>query len=130
MRKYRIPSILMIVHAGIELLGALALIPILFVPDNLYDISSYFSFIVPYFQSNLPLMVIMGGIYGTIRLIGAIGLLKSKLWGLALSVINCAVTMILMMFMLPAGIMDGILSGSALILILKNYYGNRSISDS
>ncbi|MGI6665422.1 MAG: hypothetical protein ACOX3W_08485 [Christensenellaceae bacterium] len=129
MKKYRVASILMIVHAGIELLGLLALIPILLLPNNSYDISSYFSFIVPCFQNNLSLMLMMGGIYGTIRLIGAIGLLQNKMWGLVLSVINCIVTMILMPLMLPAGIMDGLLSGSALLLILKNYYGNRSIID-
>lgn len=32
-----------------------------------------------------------------------------------------------MMFLLPAGIMDGILAGSALILILIKYFGNKSI---
>ena len=37
--------------------------------------------------------------------------------------INCVVTMILMMFMLPAGIMDGILSGAALLLMLMQYFG-------
>jgi hypothetical protein len=29
------------------------------------------------------------------------------MWGLVLSVINCVVTIALMMFLLPAGIMDG-----------------------
>jgi len=37
--------------------------------------------------------------------------------GLALSVINCVITMVLMMFMLSAGIMEGILATTALILI-------------
>jgi hypothetical protein len=45
------------------------------------------------------------------------------MWGLALSVINCIITMALMVFMLPAGIMDGIFACSALILILIQYYG-------
>ena len=61
------------------------------------------------------------------RVIGAIGLLKNKMWGLALSIINCILTMALMMFMLPAGIMDGILATSALILILVQYFGNKKI---
>ena len=53
-------------------------------------------------------MMVMGAIYGIVRVIGAVGLLKNRMWGLALSVINCVITMALMMFMLPAGIMDGI----------------------
>ncbi len=76
------------------------------------------------------MMVIMGVIYGVLRLIGAIGLLKNRMWGLALSVINCVTTMILMMFMLPAGIADGILAGSALVLILIQYFGDKNIVES
>ena len=52
---------------------------------------------------------------------------KNKMWGLVLSVINCVITMGLMMFMLPAGIMDGIFVCSALILILIQYFGDKEI---
>jgi non-canonical (house-cleaning) NTP pyrophosphatase len=38
--------------------------------------------------------------------------------------------MILMMFMLPAGIADGILAGSALVLILGQYFGDKNIVES
>ena len=44
-----------------------------------------------------------------------------------LSVINCVITITLMMFLLPAGIMDGILAGSALVLILIQYFGDKKI---
>ena len=64
-----------------------------------------------------------------IRLIGAIGLLKNRMWGLVLSVIICIITITLMMFLLPAGIMDGILAGSALMLILMGFYGDRKITN-
>ena len=49
------------------------------------------------------------------------------MWGLALSVINCVITLALMMFLLPAGIMDGLLAGSALVLILMQYFGDKRI---
>ena len=75
------------------------------------------------------MMIVMGEIYGVIRLIGAIGLLKNRMWGLVLSVIICIITITLMMFLLPAGIMDGILAGSALILILMGFYGDRKITN-
>lgn len=128
MKRYKFAAILMIIHGGLfELGGSLALIPILFYQDGTGSIEKYFSFIVPYFQSNLYLVMLMGGIYGIVRIIGAIGLLKNRMWGLALSVINSITTMALMMFMLPAGIMDGILAGTALILILMQYFGKSKI---
>ena len=128
MKKYKIASILMIIHGGfMEIGGCLALIPVLAFGSNNFNADKYFSFIVPYFQENLYLMMIMGGIFGIVRLIGAIGLLKNRIWGLVLSVINCIITMILMIFMLPAGIFDGIFACSALILILIQYYGTKKV---
>lgn len=125
MKKYKVASVLMIIHGGfMEIGGCLAISLVL---ASGYDKINYFSFIVPYLQENLNLMIIMGGIYGVARVIGAVGLLKNRMWGLTLSVINCIITMVLMIFMLPAGIMDGILACSALILILLQYFGNKKI---
>lgn len=86
-----------------------------------------FSFIVPYFQDHLYLMMVMSGVFGALRIIGAVGLLRNRLWGLALSVINCVVTLALMIFMLPAGILDGALSGGALLLMLHAWFGTAPI---
>lgn len=128
MKKYKSAAILMIIHGGLmELGGCFAFIPILALGSDKIEMNSYFSFIVPYLQENLNLMIIMGGVYGVVRIIGAIGLLKNRMWGLALSIINCVITMALMIFMLPAGIIDGILACSALILILLQYLGNKKI---
>lgn len=125
MKKYRIAAILMIIHGGcMELGGVMAMIPALLIGTDQFDIGQYFEFKLPYFQDNLNLMIVAGALYGVLRLIGAIGLLKNRMWGLALSVINCVVTIALLMFLLPAGIMDGILAGSALILILMQYFGD------
>lgn len=110
-----------------ELGGCISLIPVLALPTDALNLRPYFSFIVPYLQENLYLMLVMGGIYGIVRVIGAIGLLKNRMWGLVLSTINCIVTMALMIFMLPAGIMDGILACTALILILTQYFGKKKI---
>lgn len=128
MKKYKIASILMFIHgAFMEIGGCLCLIPVFILGSEKFDINKYFSFIVPYFQNNMNLMLIVGTIYGIVRIIGAIGLWKNRMWGLVLSIINCVITMTSMMFMLPAGIMDGILSCSALILILLQYFGNKKI---
>ena len=75
----------------------------------------------------MHLMLVMGALYGVVRVIGTVGLWKSRLWGLILSIINRAVTMAFMMFMLPAGILGGILSCSALPLMLTQYFGDKKV---
>lgn len=128
MKKYKIASVLMIIHGALmEIGGCFCLIPVFILGADRFDINEYFSFIVPFFQDNMNLMLIMGMLYGIVRVIGAIGLWKNRMWGLALSIINCVITMALMMFMLPTGIMDGILACSALILILTQYFGDKKI---
>lgn len=128
MKKYKAAAILMIIHGGfMEIGGCLAVFPILLMAPDKIDMSNYFSFIVPYFQENLNLMIIMGGIYGVVRVIGAVGLLKNRMWGFVLSVINCIITMVLMIFMLPAGVVDGIFACSAFILILMQYFGDKKV---
>jgi uncharacterized membrane protein (DUF2068 family) len=128
MKKYKIASILMMIHGGcMELGGVLCLIPALILGTEKFDITQYFSFKLPYFQDNLYMMLMMGAIYGVVRIVGAVGLLRNRMWGLALAVINCVITMALMMFMLPFGIVDGILASAALILILMQYFGDRQI---
>ena len=130
MKKYKIAAIIMIIHGGfMELGGVFCMIPALLLGTDKLDIGQYFEFKLQYFQDNLYMMMVMGAIYGVLRLIGAIGLLKNRMWGLALSLIVSTITITLMMFLLPAGIMDGILAGSALTLILMQYYGEKRITD-
>jgi len=128
MKKYRAAAILMMIHGGLlEIGGCLALIPVLILGSDSFDMAQYFSFIVPFFQDHMTLMMIIGGLYGIIRLIGAIALWKNKMWGLALSIINCIITLALMIFMLPVGMVDGLFAGSSLILILTAYFGQKPI---
>lgn len=90
-------------------------------------LSRGFSFIVHAFNEHLYLMMAMSGVFAALRIVGAIGLLKNRMWGYWLSLINCIVTLVLMIFMLPAGIADGILAGGALILLLFVRYGKTPI---
>ena len=80
-------------------------------------------FALPYLQDNLYLMMAMSGVFAVLRVIGGVALWRNRVWGLALSLINCAVTLVLMIFLLPAGIADGLLSGAALALILHGWLG-------
>ena len=85
-------------------------------------------FALPYLQDNLYLMMAMSGIFAAIRVVGAVGLLRNRLWGLALSAIFCTVTLTVMVFLMPAGLVDGVISGAALTLMLMAWFGTRSIS--
>ena len=128
MKKYKIASVLMMIHgAFMEIGGCFCLIPIFILGADKFNINEYISFIVPYFQENMDLMLIMGMLYGIVRVRGAVGWWKNRMWGRVLSILNCIITMILMMFMLPAGIMDGVLACSSLILILTQYFGDKKI---
>lgn len=61
--------------------------------------------------------------FGALRIIGAVGVLRNRLWAFALSLIMCATTLILMIFMLPAGLLDGVLTGTAVVLLLRAWIG-------
>ncbi|WP_174775482.1 hypothetical protein [Cryobacterium frigoriphilum] len=69
-------------------------------------------------------MMAMSGVFALLRILGAIGLLRHRLWGLGLSLANCLVTLTLMIFLLPAGLLDGALSGTALVLMLTARLGH------
>ncbi|MGI6004446.1 MAG: DNA translocase FtsK [Christensenellales bacterium] len=120
MKKYKWAAILILVHAAIEILGGAAAF---FAAQE----SAFQAFIVPYFNENVRLMAAMGFIYASVRILGAVGLLKNRMWGFALCVIGCVVTMALMVFMLPAGIVDGVLACTALVLLLWGYYGAQPV---
>lgn len=124
MKNYKIASILMIIQGAImEIGGCLLFALTLIMGTGKMDIN----FIVPYFQENFQLVVLMGLPNGITRVIGAIGLWKNKMWGLVLSIINCIITLAVMIFMLPVGIFDAIFTCSALILILTQYFGDKKI---
>jgi uncharacterized membrane protein (DUF2068 family) len=80
-------------------------------------------FALPYLQDNLYLMMAMSGVFAALRVTGAVGLWEGRVWALALSLINCVVTLTLMIFLLPAGLVDGVLSGAALVVLLHGWLG-------
>ncbi|MGO2750444.1 MAG: hypothetical protein ACTIA6_10380 [Pseudoclavibacter sp.] len=84
-------------------------------------------FALPYLNENLYLMMAMSGIFGALRVTGAVAMARGQLWGLVLSLFNCGVTLVLMIFLLPPGLIDGLLTGSALVLILSGWLRGRPI---
>lgn len=125
-KRLKIAAILMIIHGAlIEAVPGLLLMPFIATSSNTEDVPPIFAF--DFFRNNLALMLPMAVIFGVTRVIGAVGVLRNRKWGLILSVINCVITMNLMMFMIPAGIADGILACTALVLLLSGYFKNQKI---
>lgn len=115
-----------ILMEGLVLVGLLVLLALQLPQSAVMDRVDIFA--LEFLQSNLYLMMAMSGVFAALRVAGAVGLWKNRLWGLALSIVNCVVTLALMIFMLPAGIADGILSGAALVLMLMGWFGSRPIT--
>ena len=116
MIKIKITGIIILLHGIIEIMGPIGSIAASVAGS--VDIGEYMYFIVPFFQNNVMLVTLASFIYGALRLIGAIGLFKNRKWGMDLSITLSVITLTLMMFILPAGIMDGVLSGIVLVLLL------------
>lgn len=127
-KNYKLAAIFMIIHGGLMEIGtALVLLPLKLMGVNISGGASY-AFTLPFFQDNLQYMLVMALIFGVLRLIGAIALLRGYMWGFALSLINTIVTLVLMIAMIPSGIADGILASLALIFLLKGYYGIKKVN--
>ena len=125
-KKLKTAAILMIIHgAMIEAIPSLLMMPS--IASGLDGTEMPPIFAIDFFKDNLMLMMPMAVMFGITRVIGAIGVLKNRMWGFYLSVINCVITMNLMLFMIPSGIADGILACSALILLLIGYFGKQTI---
>lgn len=126
-KKFKLAATLMIIHGAVMEAGTgICMMPLVLKLGENSNIKQYI-FSIDFFQDNIILMMAMGIIFGVTRVIGAIGVLKNRMWGLALSIINCVITMAVMIFMIPVGIIDGILACSALILLLVGYYGKKEI---
>ncbi len=126
-KKFKIASILMIIHGAIMEAGTgIFMIPLVLKLGANVNIKQHI-FAIDFFRDNIVLMMTMGVIFGVTRVIGAIGVLKNRMWGFILAMINCIVTMIVMLFMIPSGIVDGIFACTAMILLLIGYYDKKEI---
>ena len=120
MKRYKLAAIIIIIHGLIEIGGFFSVLPIWLGVEP----SAFVPFVPP-----PPEIVIGGVIWGVLRLIGGIGLLKNLKWGLALSVINCTIAISAMFEHMPFGLMDATLAGTALILMLTQYFGKKKATE-
>lgn len=128
--RYRIAAWLVITQAIAMELGATLALPLLLLSHvSEAEIGTRFPFALPYFQNNLSLFMVMSGIFGVLRLAGGVGILRDRLWGLVVTVVMNVVTLVLMIFLLPAGIADGVFSGASLLLIASAWFGRTTLSE-
>ena len=126
-KKFKIAAVLMIIHGAImETATGIFMMPLVLKLGANGNVKQYV-FAIDFFRDNIVLMMAMGVIFGITRVIGAIGVLKNRMWGFVLAMINCIVTMIVMLFMIPSGIADGIFACTAMILLLIGYYDKKEI---
>jgi len=118
MKRYRAAAIIIMIHGLIEIGGFFSVLPIWLGAEP--------SELVP-FDPPAPEIVIGGIVWGALRIIGSIGMLKNLKWGLALSVINCTIAIAKMFEVMPFGLMDAVLGGAALILMLTQYFGKKKL---
>ena len=119
-KRYKVAAIIIIIHGLIEIGGFFSVLPIWLGAD----VGAF----VP-FEPPPPIIVIGGVIWGVLRLIGGVGLLKNLKWGFALSLITCVIAISAMFEHLPFGLMDATLAGVALILMLTQYFGKKKVDE-
>ncbi|MFC7376211.1 hypothetical protein ACFQS2_04715 [Brachybacterium sp. GCM10030267] len=124
-RQLQVAAVLLLVQGVLmeasAALGLLALLALRIPPEVITERTEIFA--LAYLQDNLYSMMALSGVFAALRIIGGIALLRNRLWGLVLSLVNCAVTLVLTVLLLPVGIADGVLSGAALVLILRGWLG-------
>jgi uncharacterized membrane protein (DUF2068 family) len=124
-RELRAAAVLLLVQGVLmEGLVAVALVVLLVLGIPQSAITDHVQvFALPYLQDALYPMMAMSGVFAALRITAGIGLWRDRLWGLALAGVMCVVTLLLMVFLLPAGLLDGVLSGTALVLLLHARLG-------
>lgn len=110
MKLYKVAAVIIIVHGIIGLLYAL--------PIWLIDSApSVFTHVIPPQEFE----VVVGLIWGILKLISGIGLFKNFIWGYALSLMNCVIA-IAMISQPPLGIIGSILWVVVSVLICRQCF--------
>jgi uncharacterized membrane protein (DUF2068 family) len=124
-RELRAAAVLLLVQGvlmeGLVAVGLVVLLALGIPQETITDHADVFA--LAYLRENLYPMMAMSGIFAALRITAGVGLWRDRLWGLALAAVMCGVTLVLMVFLLPAGILDGVLSGTALVLLLHARLG-------
>jgi hypothetical protein len=84
-------------------------------------------FIFEPLQNNMRMTMLIGVIFGFVRIVAAIGIAANFMWAWVLGITISIVTLMVITLYLPMGIVDGILSSITLLSLLITYWGNQPI---
>jgi flagellar biosynthesis protein FlhB len=108
--------VILFIHGFIEVLSILSL----FTRNQPF-------FIFEELKENWEQTILISMVSGIIRIFAAIGVFKYFKWGLILGILFSLVTYAGLVFYLPYGMMDAVLSGLTLVLLIMAYWGKEKI---
>jgi hypothetical protein len=111
---------LLILHGIIEILPAL----MIFLPASDFAPQFIIGDLAAHWQMTLGFSVVCG----LLRLAAAAGILRKMLWGWLLGIILSVITLTVLTWYLPMGVMDAVFSGPVLLLLLVGRYPEAKIS--
>ena len=117
-RSARIAALIIGLHGAIELLGPVLLL----VGGESAEIP-----FAEYQQAPQFFTISIGLIYGLLRLVSLRPIWQGKRWGLYLGASLSLVSMILGYTIIPAGIMDTLLGGLAMMFLLRAIFGEQRL---
>lgn len=132
MKDYTTASKIMLAHGIFGIIRSILLIPGYLQHYNTFimiSICQFFCPVAPYMQGKLYLIMVIGGCLSILRIVCSRCLLKHGMCGLMLSLVSCVITIPLMIYILPAGTIDIIITVPTLVILLKQYFKNKKVSE-
>jgi hypothetical protein len=119
-RWLAIAAAVLILHGLIEVLPALML---------LFPAADFApQFIIGDIAANWEMTLGFSIVCGLLRLAAGAGILRKMLWGWLLGIILSVITLTVLTWFLPMGVMDAVFSGPVLLLLLIGRYPEAKIS--
>ena len=119
----RISALLFFIHSVIEIAGSIVLV---FNPQ----IQSGFGVGrvgEQQFEADALIVSVIGLIWGVTRFVAGWGIWHKKKWAIILGILMSVITMTAAISIIPAGVVDTILSAPALILLLYAWFGRETL---
>ena len=114
----RIAVILLVIHGLIEVFG-------LFMPERMTQNLQFFSGMgKSQIAANSISIVLLGATWGITRWVAAWGIWTFKKWALVLGIVISVITIVTALSVIPAGVVDTLLTGPVLMLLLYTWFGN------
>ncbi len=124
-----IAGVALLVYGVCESIDSVVIL--LIVVKAIPNLSVILRFDIPFIQHILEnRMVVLAPLFWTfafLRLVSAVGLLKNRLWGFWIGIVNLVLSMILAVLFLPFGGIEFIVCGVILVFLIVGYCGKRPV---